>query len=182
MLCLGTMTFGQDWGWGADKVASREIFTRYAEHGGNLLDTANNYTNGTSEAYVGELISADRDYFVVGTKYSLSSRSDDPNAGGNHRKNKHAGRAARMDRVPRAAGPVQPCPPTVSAACRSTLATSTSGVSGGRPASSSGSPHDFLAADYTQTMIHGNTHALLRPGDRPWRNGATTNAEGAPAP
>jgi aryl-alcohol dehydrogenase-like predicted oxidoreductase len=86
-LCLGTMTFGEKWGWGADKETSRAIFTRFAERGGNFLDTAKNYTNGTSERWLGEFIRGDRDCFVVGTKYSLATVADDPNAGGNHRKN-----------------------------------------------------------------------------------------------
>jgi aryl-alcohol dehydrogenase-like predicted oxidoreductase len=59
----------------------------FAECGGNFLDTANNYTNGTSERWLGEFIRGDRDRFVVGTKYSLTTVADDPNAGGNHRKN-----------------------------------------------------------------------------------------------
>ena len=86
-LCLGTMTFGEDWGWGASKEESRKIFDRYAEAGGNFIDTAVNYTNGTSEEFVGEFIAAERERFVVATKYSLTLRESDPNAGGNHRKN-----------------------------------------------------------------------------------------------
>ncbi len=86
-LCLGTMTFGEDWGWGATKDESRKIFDRFAEAGGNFVDTSNNYTNGTSEKYVGEFVAADRDHFVAATKYSLTERKDDPNAGGNQRKN-----------------------------------------------------------------------------------------------
>ena len=86
-ISLGTMTFGPDWGWGADKDESRKIFDTYVEAGGNFIDTANLYTNGTSEKYVGEFVAADRDHFVVATKYSLSTREDDPNSGGNHRKN-----------------------------------------------------------------------------------------------
>jgi len=86
-LCLGTMTFGEDWGWGASKEVSRKIFDTFAGAGGNFIDTAYNYTNGTSEKYVGEFISSDRDHFVVATKYSLTLRKEDPNAGGNHRKN-----------------------------------------------------------------------------------------------
>jgi aryl-alcohol dehydrogenase-like predicted oxidoreductase len=85
-LALGTMTFGDDWGWGADANSSRRIFERFAEAGGNFVDTANNYTDGTSETLVGELVSGDRDRWVVGTKYSLSIDPRDPNAGGNHRK------------------------------------------------------------------------------------------------
>ncbi len=85
-LALGTMTFGPDWGWGADLDESRAIFRRYAEAGGNFVDTASNYTDGTSERYVGELVAGDRDRFVLATKYTLSLDRDDPNAGGNHRK------------------------------------------------------------------------------------------------
>jgi aryl-alcohol dehydrogenase-like predicted oxidoreductase len=86
-LALGTMTFGEDWGWGASKEESRRIFDRFAEAGGNFIDTANNYTEGTSERFVGEFVGSDREHFVVATKYTLSTRKDDPNAGGNHRKN-----------------------------------------------------------------------------------------------
>ncbi len=86
-LCLGTMTFGEDWGWGASKEVSQKIFETYAKAGGNFIDTSCNYTNGTSEKYVGEFIHSDRDHFVVATKYSLTLRRDDPNYGGNHRKN-----------------------------------------------------------------------------------------------
>jgi len=86
-LCLGTMTFGEDWGWGASKEVSRTIFDVFAGAGGNFIDTACNYTNGTSEKFVGEFIDSDRDHFVVATKYTLSTCKDDPNAGGNHRKN-----------------------------------------------------------------------------------------------
>lgn len=86
-LCLGTMTFGDDWSWGAPKAESKEIFDAFIEAGGNYIDTANNYTNGTSEKFVGEFIASDRDRFVVATKYTLSERPGDPNFGGNHRKN-----------------------------------------------------------------------------------------------
>jgi aryl-alcohol dehydrogenase-like predicted oxidoreductase len=86
-LALGTMTFGETWGWGAPKDECRKIFSAFAEAGGNFVDTANNYTDGTSEEYVGDLVASDREHFVVATKYTLSTRRDDPNAGGNHRKN-----------------------------------------------------------------------------------------------
>ena len=86
-ICLGTMTFGEDWGWGASKDESHRIFDAFAELGGNFIDTSCNYTNGTSERFVGEFIASDRDHFVIGTKYSLSMRKKDPNGGGNHRKN-----------------------------------------------------------------------------------------------
>ena len=86
-LCLGTMTFGDDWGWGAPKEESKMMFDLFVEAGGNFIDTANNYTNGTSEKFVGEFVKADRDHFVIATKYTLSERNADPNFGGNHRKN-----------------------------------------------------------------------------------------------
>src|SRR5512146_3244183 len=86
-LCLGTMTFGEDWGWGASKDESSAIFEAFAAAGGNFIDTANNYTNGTSEKYVGEFTAADRDHFVIATKYTLTERPADPNFGGNQRKN-----------------------------------------------------------------------------------------------
>lgn len=86
-LCLGTMTFGTDWGFGADKAESRKMFDLYIERGGNFIDTANNYTNGTSETFLGEFIGDKREQLVIATKYSLNTRPGDPNAGGNHRKN-----------------------------------------------------------------------------------------------
>lgn len=86
-LCLGTMTFGEDWGWGASQEESRRIFDAYVDLGGNFIDTSSNYTNGTSEKFVGEFTKADRDAFVIATKYSLTDRKTDPNFGGNHRKN-----------------------------------------------------------------------------------------------
>jgi aryl-alcohol dehydrogenase-like predicted oxidoreductase len=90
-LCLGTMTFGEDWGWGASKDESRQIFDTFVEAGGNFLDTANGYTDGSSEKIVGELIASDRERFVVATKYSfpdhMNSGNGNPNGSGNHRKN-----------------------------------------------------------------------------------------------
>jgi aryl-alcohol dehydrogenase-like predicted oxidoreductase len=86
-LSLGTMTFGEEWGWGASREESKKIFDAYAGAGGNFIDTANRYTEGTSERYLGEFIADDRDHFVVATKYSLLDRRGDPNFAGNHRKN-----------------------------------------------------------------------------------------------
>lgn len=86
-LALGTMTFGPEWGWGSDKEESKKVFEAYAKAGGNFIDTANRYTDGTSEKYVGEFIHSDREHFVVATKYTLFTRHGDPNFSGNHRKN-----------------------------------------------------------------------------------------------
>jgi aryl-alcohol dehydrogenase-like predicted oxidoreductase len=81
------MTFGEDWGWGASREESERIFRCFVEAGGNFIDTASNYTDGSSERIVGELIRSGRERYVVATKYSLTARKDDPNGGGNHRKN-----------------------------------------------------------------------------------------------
>ncbi|MFN7210157.1 MAG: aldo/keto reductase, partial [Aggregatilineales bacterium] len=98
-VALGTMTFGEDWGWGASKDEARKVFEAYAEAGGNFIDTANNYTNGTSERYVGEFIAADRQHFVLATKYTLSTRNGDPNFSGNHRKNMRQALEASLRRL-----------------------------------------------------------------------------------
>jgi aryl-alcohol dehydrogenase-like predicted oxidoreductase len=86
-LSLGTMTFGADWGWGADRDEARRIFDAYVDRGGNFVDTANQYTNGTAERLLGEFAGDRRDRLVIATKYSMNRRDGDPNSGGNHRKN-----------------------------------------------------------------------------------------------
>jgi aryl-alcohol dehydrogenase-like predicted oxidoreductase len=52
--CLGTMTFGEDWGWGSSKDEAKKIYDAFREAGGNFIDTANVYSNGTSESLLGE--------------------------------------------------------------------------------------------------------------------------------
>ena len=87
-LCLGTMGFGTEGGWGADKATSFQILETFGEAGGNFIDTANIYKLGTSEKIIGEFVSQyDRDYFVIATKYSLADNQTNPNASGNNRKN-----------------------------------------------------------------------------------------------
>jgi len=86
-LALGTMTFGVGQGWGTDEAEAERILGRYAERGGNSIDTANFYANGESERMLGRLLRDRRQGFVVATKYSLTMRPGDPNASGNHRKN-----------------------------------------------------------------------------------------------
>jgi aryl-alcohol dehydrogenase-like predicted oxidoreductase len=85
-MALGTMTFGSDWGWGADKDDARQIFDAYVGSGGNFIDTANQYTNGTAEQLLGEFAADCRDSLVLATKYTATERPGDPNSGGNHRK------------------------------------------------------------------------------------------------
>src|SRR6266576_2264336 len=84
---LGTMTFGDDWGWGAAKDEARKVYDAFREAGGNFIDTANIYTNGTSETFLGEFIKGHRESVGMATKYTNAFASKDPNAAGNQRKN-----------------------------------------------------------------------------------------------
>jgi len=86
-LCLGTMGFGKEWNWGADKETSFAIMEAFANAGGNFIDTANRYTEGTSEKFIGEFVGLNRDHFVIATKYSLHDNQTNVNASGNNRKN-----------------------------------------------------------------------------------------------
>jgi len=90
-LCLGTMTFGTEWGWGAEENVSRSLLDRYLEAGGNFIDTADGYTGGKSEEMLGKFIAERklRDRIVLATKFSFSADAANPNAGGNGRKNIH---------------------------------------------------------------------------------------------
>jgi aryl-alcohol dehydrogenase-like predicted oxidoreductase len=85
-LCLGTMTFGEEWGWGSSKEESRKVYDAFLEAGGTFIDTANFYTNGTSERLLGEFMADHRDRIVLATKYTNAAPGNDPNAAGNHRK------------------------------------------------------------------------------------------------
>src|SRR4051812_22522287 len=69
-LSLGTMTFGTEWGWGSDGAAARQIFDRYLEVGGNFVDTADGYTNGRSEEWIGNFMKerGNRERIVLATK------------------------------------------------------------------------------------------------------------------
>lgn len=88
-ICLGAMTFGKNWEYGADKDESRKIFNAFIEAGGNFIDTANRYTDGSSEKYLGEFVreAKNRNELVIATKYSLFSEKGKLNDGGNHKKN-----------------------------------------------------------------------------------------------
>jgi aryl-alcohol dehydrogenase-like predicted oxidoreductase len=83
---LGTLTFGEDWGWRSPKAEAQKVYETYREAGGNFIDTANFYTNGTSERFLGEFIQGHRESVVLATKYSNAAPGNDPNAAGNHRK------------------------------------------------------------------------------------------------
>ena len=88
-LCLGTMTFGEDWGWGSSEETAHKIFSAYLEKGGNFLDTADGYTNGKSEELLGKFVKNGnvRDDVVIATKFTFNAKPGNPNAGGNGRKN-----------------------------------------------------------------------------------------------
>ncbi|HJY57107.1 MAG TPA: aldo/keto reductase, partial [Streptosporangiaceae bacterium] len=85
-VALGTMTFGEDWGWGASPDVSARMLDLFADAGGNVIDTADVYTNGTSETILGELLKGRRDRFVLATKFTNQTDPGDPNSAGNHRK------------------------------------------------------------------------------------------------
>src|ERR1700760_786772 len=84
---LGTMTFGEDWGWGTAKDESRKVHDAFRDAGGNFIDTANVYTNGSSESFLGEFMQSHRQSVVLATKYTNSGTTKDPNGAGNHGKN-----------------------------------------------------------------------------------------------
>jgi aryl-alcohol dehydrogenase-like predicted oxidoreductase len=85
-VALGTMTFGEEWGWGASPDVSARILELFADAGGNVVDTADVYTNGTSETILGKLLKGRRDRFVLATKFTNQTDPGDPNSAGNHRK------------------------------------------------------------------------------------------------
>lgn len=86
-ICLGTMSFGQDWDFGADEATSHRVLSAYADRGGNFLDTADKYHNGQTEEYIGRWLPGRRGRMVVATKYTLATDHSDPNSSGSHRKN-----------------------------------------------------------------------------------------------
>jgi aryl-alcohol dehydrogenase-like predicted oxidoreductase len=98
-LSLGTMTFGEDWGWGADREQAQGQLETYTEAGGNFLDTANVYTGGTAEKWIGEMVSQDGDRYIIATKYTLATSQSDPNRAGNHRKNMHRALKKSLQRL-----------------------------------------------------------------------------------
>src|ERR1700724_4733968 len=93
------MTFGDEWGWGSPKAEAQKVYETYREAGGNFIDTANFYTNGTSEKFLGEFMQGHRQSVVLATKYSLAAPGNDPNAAGNHRKNMMQAMEASLERL-----------------------------------------------------------------------------------
>src|ERR1700674_2173981 len=100
-LCLGAMTFGTQWGWGADETVSRSIFDRYVDAGGNFVDTADGYQLGQSEQMCGKFINDRklRDQIVLATKFTFNGSPGNPNSGGNGRKNIYRAIDASLQRL-----------------------------------------------------------------------------------
>jgi aryl-alcohol dehydrogenase-like predicted oxidoreductase len=87
-LALGAGNFGTRWGHGAERAEAKKVFDAYVEAGGNFIDTADSYQFGESEEIVGDFIAADRDDFVLATKYTLGTNATDGiSRTGNSRKN-----------------------------------------------------------------------------------------------
>lgn len=87
--CLGTMTFGEDFGWGASPEESFAMLDEYRNRGGNFIDTANIYTAGHSEQIIGDYLTRNsirRDGIVLSTKFYCNLFPGDPNGGGAGRK------------------------------------------------------------------------------------------------
>src|SRR5215468_9095550 len=82
-VCLGTMTFGTEWGWGSEEPAARAVFDGYVGAGGNFIDTADGYTEGHSEELLGKFISESglRDRVVLATKFTFNSEPGNQNTG-----------------------------------------------------------------------------------------------------
>jgi aryl-alcohol dehydrogenase-like predicted oxidoreductase len=87
--CLGAMSFGEDWGWGASVAESEAMLDHYLAAGGNFVDTANVYTKGHSERIIGDYFARTpgrRDRVVIATKFAINLHANDPNGGGAGRK------------------------------------------------------------------------------------------------
>jgi aryl-alcohol dehydrogenase-like predicted oxidoreductase len=96
---LGTMTFGEEWGWGTAKDEAQKVYATYRDAGGNFIDTANVYTNGASEKFLGEFLKGHRESMVSATKFSNALPGNDPNAAGNHRKSMMQAVEASLSRL-----------------------------------------------------------------------------------
>jgi len=89
-LCLGTMTFGTNWGWGSSRNECRAVFDAFVDAGGTFFDSAYIYTDGESERMLGEFVAADRSHFVLSTKYATMNKPDVTITGGSRKAMRHA--------------------------------------------------------------------------------------------
>lgn len=82
-LCLGTMMFGGE----TDEATAQRIIARAFEQGVNFLDSADVYHAGRAEEITGRAIAAQRDEWVVATKFGFpASGNAGPNGQGQSRK------------------------------------------------------------------------------------------------
>src|SRR3954466_8947130 len=90
-ICLGCMSYGvPDRGthpWSLDEEASKPFFRQALDAGINFFDTADAYSDGTSDEITGRALRemTDRDEIVVATKVFMPMRQG-PNGGGLSRK------------------------------------------------------------------------------------------------
>jgi len=91
-ICLGTMTYADakqgNHSWALSEDAAQPFYKRAVEAGINFFDTANAYSAGTSEEFLGRAIKryAKRDEIVIATKVYFEMRAGDPNGRGLSRK------------------------------------------------------------------------------------------------
>lgn len=83
-LALGTGNFGTVWPFGSSKEDAKIVFDRYAEAGGNFIDTADGYQGGQSESFIADFLASERDNFVLASKYSMGTH--EMQTTGNNRK------------------------------------------------------------------------------------------------
>jgi aryl-alcohol dehydrogenase-like predicted oxidoreductase len=99
-LQLGAMSIGDAWSsfmGSMDKASSFKLLDAFYEAGGNFIDTANNYQNEQSEAWLGEWMAErqNRDQIVIATKFTTDYKSHKlgkgktPNHCGNHKRSLH---------------------------------------------------------------------------------------------
>jgi len=81
-ICLGAMMFGER----TDEKVASLILQAAREAGVNFIDTADAYGEGESERIVGKFVAAERDRWVIATKFGSRTAADDPNSGGAGRK------------------------------------------------------------------------------------------------
>ena len=89
-VCLGTMSFGERWGFGATEAVSHQILDRFVAAGGNFVDTANMYHGGQTESFLGRWWRDEpsrRHRMVVASKCTLATDHSDVNSAGAHGKN-----------------------------------------------------------------------------------------------
>jgi aryl-alcohol dehydrogenase-like predicted oxidoreductase len=93
-ICLGTMLFGSH----TEQPEAARIVASAREAGVNFIDTAVSYSGGRSEVMVGELLAADRDWWVVATKVG-SRTGPGPNEDGTSRRQVQASIERSLQRL-----------------------------------------------------------------------------------